>query len=245
LASDAASAAVPAVLLDSTVKAAMLFAAGNAVAGGVVSTQAIALSKGVIETMFLNKMKFAAALVLSVTVLGGGAGVLTYQSLGQEPDKEKKQEKPKAPAKEAAKPDDDNRILQGNWRVVTVEKNGKEANDDEIDKMKDARWSISDGKLSFVTQETESKFSVNTVSYKLDPDRKPKEIDIFDVSQKGGIIGKPILAIYALDADTLTISTRVNFSARCDATKASPNSTTPARKTSPMTSPTRASTFCE
>jgi RNA polymerase sigma factor (sigma-70 family) len=47
LTADAAFAAVPAVLLDSTVKAAMLFAAGNAVAGGVVSAQAIALSKGV------------------------------------------------------------------------------------------------------------------------------------------------------------------------------------------------------
>jgi RNA polymerase sigma factor (sigma-70 family) len=78
-----ASAAVPAALVSSTVKAAGLFAAGQAVTAGVTSARVAALAEGVLKAMFLGKLKMAAAVVLAVCVLGVwvGAGVLG----GQEP----------------------------------------------------------------------------------------------------------------------------------------------------------------
>jgi RNA polymerase sigma factor (sigma-70 family) len=216
LAPETVSAAIPTKMLETTIKVAMAVAAGKTVAAGLVSAHAVALSEGVIHTMFWNKLKFVAAFVFSLTLLGG-AGVLAYQGVGKEP--EKKAEQAKETPKEAAKPKDDNKVLQGDWRVVTVEWNGNEISSDEIEKMKDARWTFADGKLSFVTQETESRFSVTWMNYKLDPEHKPKEFDVLDGRNwskspiaTGEITPRPIRAIYVLDADTLKIATPLNFS---------------------------------
>ena len=70
-----ASAAVPAALVHGTLKAALLFAAGKAVAA-VASAQAAAWTQGVLKTMFLSKLKVLAAVVLLVAVVGTGAGLL-------------------------------------------------------------------------------------------------------------------------------------------------------------------------
>ncbi|MGE3804799.1 MAG: sigma-70 family RNA polymerase sigma factor [Gemmataceae bacterium] len=60
----AASAAVPAGLVDTTLRSALLFAAGAEVSAGSVST----LTEGVLKNMFVTKMKVAA--VLAVLVVG-------------------------------------------------------------------------------------------------------------------------------------------------------------------------------
>ena len=52
-----ASAHVPTVLLDSTMKAASQFAAGQAVAAGIVSAQVAALAEGVQAAMLMAKLK--------------------------------------------------------------------------------------------------------------------------------------------------------------------------------------------
>jgi RNA polymerase sigma factor (sigma-70 family) len=59
-------------LVASIVKAAALTAAGQS-AMGVVSAEAVALSQGVLKTMFLNKLKLIGVLVLGIML--GGAGV--------------------------------------------------------------------------------------------------------------------------------------------------------------------------
>jgi RNA polymerase sigma factor (sigma-70 family) len=77
-----ASAAVPPVLLDSTIKAASLFAAGQAVSS-VVSTKVTALSEGVLKTMSLTKLKIA----IAVTLLGVGLSTtvgVTYRAWAAE-----------------------------------------------------------------------------------------------------------------------------------------------------------------
>jgi hypothetical protein len=65
----------PAGLLVVTAKACLCFAAGNAAAGGLASAPAVALTKGVLHTMFWSKWKIVAALVLSVAALGGAGGI--------------------------------------------------------------------------------------------------------------------------------------------------------------------------
>jgi RNA polymerase sigma factor (sigma-70 family) len=69
------SAALPAALVQSTLKAALLFAAGKAVAGAV-SSQALTWTQGVLRAMFLSKVKILAAVVLLMGATGTGAGLL-------------------------------------------------------------------------------------------------------------------------------------------------------------------------
>jgi RNA polymerase sigma factor (sigma-70 family) len=71
---NALSAAVPAVLSDSTVQAAVRFAAGKAGAAGC----AAALAEGVLQAMSVHRMKWWLAVVLLLGLAGAGAGVLAF-----------------------------------------------------------------------------------------------------------------------------------------------------------------------
>jgi hypothetical protein len=71
-----ASTAVPASLHSSTVKAAILFAAGRAVPVEVVSAEVATLTKEVLKAMLFSKLKFTTAIttaVLLALTLAGGA----------------------------------------------------------------------------------------------------------------------------------------------------------------------------
>jgi len=74
LSGSALSAAVPAVLRDSTVRAALVFAAGKAPAAG----SAAALAQGVLQAMFRYRVKRWLAVVLMLGLAGGGAGLLAF-----------------------------------------------------------------------------------------------------------------------------------------------------------------------
>jgi len=74
LAHHSASAMQPA-LVASTIKAAVLAAAGQS-AAGLVSAEAVALSQGVLKTMFLNKLKVISVLVLGLVIGAVGAGFI-------------------------------------------------------------------------------------------------------------------------------------------------------------------------
>ncbi|HKB38683.1 MAG TPA: cytochrome c peroxidase, partial [Gemmataceae bacterium] len=58
-----------------------LVAAGQSMAGGVISAQVIALAHEVLKTMILTKWKHLAAVLLAVVLAGTGTGVLTYCTL--------------------------------------------------------------------------------------------------------------------------------------------------------------------
>jgi RNA polymerase sigma factor (sigma-70 family) len=81
LAENGASAMAPAALMDSTLKAAALFAAGQAMTASLISAKAAALTEGVLKAMFLTKFKIGAALALALGVLGASAGVMGYRLL--------------------------------------------------------------------------------------------------------------------------------------------------------------------
>jgi RNA polymerase sigma factor (sigma-70 family) len=81
LAHNAVAAAVPCPLVVTTVKAALVFAAGKTTAAGMISAQVASLVEGGLKAMVLTKLKIATALVLAVGVLTSGTGVLTHRAL--------------------------------------------------------------------------------------------------------------------------------------------------------------------
>jgi RNA polymerase sigma factor (sigma-70 family) len=100
-----ASAGTPPSLTASTIKAASLFAAGQAVTGAV-SAKVAALSEGVMKAMFLSKLKIATALVVAVCLLsfGGGLFSLALQAKGQPPATQNQNPAQQPPAEAPAKP---------------------------------------------------------------------------------------------------------------------------------------------
>jgi RNA polymerase sigma factor (sigma-70 family) len=84
LISQNASAAMPVGMAAITARAAVLIAAGNAAAPGLISAQAAALTQGALKIMFIKKVKLAAAAAVAVTVLCGLLGVAAYTALASE-----------------------------------------------------------------------------------------------------------------------------------------------------------------
>ena len=80
-----ASAGVPTSVLSSTIKAASLFAAGQAKAIAVVSTQVAALTDGVLKSMLLSKLRAAVLLMLAFGALGICASALAQRTGARQP----------------------------------------------------------------------------------------------------------------------------------------------------------------
>ena len=78
------SAAVPLALLDSTVRSAMLVAAGHVAIAGI-SVPVAALTKGVLQTMFLTRLTIVCGMVAGVSLLGTTTALVTYRSLAAGP----------------------------------------------------------------------------------------------------------------------------------------------------------------
>src|SRR5262249_27526165 len=96
-----ASASAPASVVGSTIKAASLFAAGQATAGGI-SVQAIALIEGVLKTMLLRKVKTATILWLRMGLHGISGGL--YPPRAASPPEGKPEAAPPAPPSELGAP---------------------------------------------------------------------------------------------------------------------------------------------
>jgi RNA polymerase sigma factor (sigma-70 family) len=80
-----ASAVVSPVLAHSTMQAATLVAAGQAATAELISAPVVALTEGVIKAMALHQIKLATAVLLTLGVMGTGAGVLTHQAFADRP----------------------------------------------------------------------------------------------------------------------------------------------------------------
>ncbi len=80
LAEKTAKASLSLSLISSTTKAALLVAAGPAVAAGIVSATVSSLTEGVLKAMFIAKIKTATLLLCGVAAFGVGTGGVYYQS---------------------------------------------------------------------------------------------------------------------------------------------------------------------
>jgi len=189
-----APACLPAPLVASTVKAATLVAAGQAVTTAAVSAEVTALTKGVLHAMSLTKLKSALVLILVVTLACVGAGIAAYSSPARPtPRAELNQKEPDRPA--VAAPGglkNDNAKIQGTWVAEFTEKDGG--------KGQGGVWVIIADKIVL----TRPGVGVDGgAAYTLDPTRKPKAIDLtFD---RGPAEGKTLPGIYELDGDELKI----------------------------------------
>jgi RNA polymerase sigma factor (sigma-70 family) len=199
LAQAAVSGAVPTRLIVSTVEAVMSVVAGQATAAVLISTKVAALKEGMLKAMLLMKLKTAGTVLLLVTLLGSGGILLTHRTLGADPqappsdgplaaapqDKEKKDKKEKS----------DKELLQGTWVEESRGADGKKVAESD-------RWKLvfDEDKVTWTDRgkDREGTFTV-------DPDRKPKEIDL--------TLANPSLVlngIYELKNDTLKTLWREN-----------------------------------
>jgi RNA polymerase sigma factor (sigma-70 family) len=78
-------AALPAALVDSTVRAVSLGPANQAAAAGVISAHVAALTEGALRTMTLSKWTLATAVVLTLSLFGGSAVFVTHRVQAVEP----------------------------------------------------------------------------------------------------------------------------------------------------------------
>jgi RNA polymerase sigma factor (sigma-70 family) len=166
-------------------QAAFAFATGQAAGAGSVPAPAVSLAEGVLRAMFVTKLKIAAAVLLAIGTVSTVGGVLTYSALAGEPPVQTVR------AERDEKPKSDKDALQGAWVAVSAEEGGNKAPED---KLKDIELVFSGDKVTLPIK-GESK----EVGFKLDPTKKPKQIDfIFSKTETAE-------GIYELDGDKLTL----------------------------------------
>jgi RNA polymerase sigma factor (sigma-70 family) len=109
LASQKLLAAVPGALVATTVRLAMLLASPEAVGATGLSTSVNVLVEGMMKTMFLRKIKTVVAVVLTLGMLGTGAGLVARQSLSAQPTEANAQGEPQQPGRNAEPPKADDK----------------------------------------------------------------------------------------------------------------------------------------
>jgi RNA polymerase sigma factor (sigma-70 family) len=106
LVESAGEAGAPAALAHAAIRSGLSVAAGEP-AAGVIPTHVAALAAGVTRAMFLTKAKIALAVLLALTVIAAGAGVLAHQALAareQPAGTQKPEAGSRQPGPAAAKP---------------------------------------------------------------------------------------------------------------------------------------------
>jgi RNA polymerase sigma factor (sigma-70 family) len=205
LSHNAASAGVPASLMNSTVRAAAMLAAGQATVAGVVPAKVASVTEGVMKSMMLAKLSKAVAglVVLSAVVLGGG--LLTHRTAAGQQTKSGQDSStpgighPAPPKPDArtvtgvgakpgtAKTDLDR--LQGIWSAVSIEQRGSKPS-----KPGKAFFFLVDGKRAcWQTTDWEMQGGLY-----LDPTSRPKAYDLATSTNT-------IEGIYSLEGDTLRL----------------------------------------
>jgi RNA polymerase sigma factor (sigma-70 family) len=94
------AAAVPPSRATTIIHAATECMSSQATSAGGISPQAAALAEGAMQAMFLTKLKCTLVLVLLVSMLGAGAGVLTHQALADKAESAPKIDAQKVPVTE-------------------------------------------------------------------------------------------------------------------------------------------------
>jgi RNA polymerase sigma factor (sigma-70 family) len=190
LAQGVAPPAVRAALFSSTVQAATAVASGRAATAGLIAPEVVALTEGVLRTMLLTKLKTLTAGVLALALLGAGVTYGTLQA-GQKGAKGEAQSAPAAAKEDKAKSDKE--LLQGTWVPKSGEKNGAKWSEEQLKK-----W----GQLVFADDKvTREAAEQREGAYTIDPDKKPKEMDLFTEANTWK-------AIYELKGTTLTLALR-------------------------------------
>jgi RNA polymerase sigma-70 factor (ECF subfamily) len=174
-------AAVPLRLAEATVRAASRVVAWEKVPRGEVPARVVDLERKVRKSMRLTGLKWAAMFALAVLVTGAGVAAVVPMAL--------------AAAADAAKLEAELKKLQGTWSIAEFEQGGvkkeAEGNEEQI-KIEGETFGLwHNGHVEV------------SGTIKLDPSRKPMEIDL--QFKDGKREGKTDLAIYAWDGAKLKL----------------------------------------
>lgn len=186
LSQNAASAVVPAKLMESTAKAAALAKAKPSATGNVISAHVSALTAAMIKALLLARLKLAifVLLVLATITVAGTWAAQAGMSLS---------------ARTVRKPKPDSVRLQHTWTLISVQVAGREV-------PKDAYRNQSELTFGAASVESSPPASWST-AYKIDPSRVRKEIDFKTAMPwlKGEVPPLHGAGIYKLEGNTLTI----------------------------------------
>jgi RNA polymerase sigma factor (sigma-70 family) len=122
LSSGVATAALPPSLVLNTVKAALAVSVADAVGVGVLSAPVAALVEGVMQAMFLSKVKITAAVLLTIGMVSVSVGVLTHQALADRPAAGAAAADDKKPEREAGREKPAGPSVQGILKTVDLDK---------------------------------------------------------------------------------------------------------------------------
>jgi RNA polymerase sigma factor (sigma-70 family) len=159
---------IPQPLIAAIVKAAAMLAAGQD-AAKVLSAKVVALSERVVKAMLIAKLKTLTTMLLAMMVLGGVGVLCRYPTIKAQ------QAQAPAPAVLAAKaeePKSDKELIQGTWIPVSGEQNGEKL---AKEKLEGGKMVLTEGKLTLQVLENGA---AREGTYTIDPDKKPKEIDM-------------------------------------------------------------------
>ncbi len=203
------SAGVPASLMMNTVNAATLIAAGQATVAEVVPAKVAALMDGVMKAMLLSKLKTMIAVLFVVLGLGAiGGGFYGHQWVAGQQVKAGEKPTRNAPNIGEQKADQDLDILQGEWILEWIQRDGKNLVDEgrnlglppgAIIKcvIKGKKWSLGE-------QEP--------ISFEIDSSTTPKTIDMmFRPAGTDGIAN----GIYKIEGNTFICCLDEKRSAKC------------------------------
>jgi RNA polymerase sigma factor (sigma-70 family) len=156
LSQNVASASVPTTVVSCTIKAATLFAAGQAAAAGVLSVKVAALTEGVLKMMLLTKLKKATSVLIAIAIINPFTVGLAYKVLGSEQSnlpnqgqqqaKEKKQEPGPLFAGTVKEVDVNNQTI-----IVTLTLNDGKPSDITRQLAKNIKIVLPDGKIGKLT----------------------------------------------------------------------------------------------
>jgi uncharacterized protein (TIGR03067 family) len=132
--------------------------------------------------MMLSSLKLAAVSVIAVVTVSGALESWAGEPRAQD---DKKSEKPAA----------DKEAILGTWKVVGVEEDGKDASDTDAGREHKGLMVTITSEKFVVKKEDENR----EFTYHLDPDAKPKTIDLDDEK------AKVLNCVYSLEGDTLKI----------------------------------------
>jgi RNA polymerase sigma-70 factor (ECF subfamily) len=198
----AASAAVPGALVSATVRAAASVAAGRA-AAGVVAPQVAAMTEGALRAMLMTKLRIAAAFLLVVGLLGGGAILMAPGAPAARAAGETKKEAA-SEGGEAGKAQTDRERLQGTWLVVGAEEQGEKVSEKGLQEAKET-FVVKGETMTYCR---DGKVQV-TMKIRLDPGKIPATVDLEFTGGKEK--GYKNYAIYRLDGDTLKLRMNDKF----------------------------------
>jgi RNA polymerase sigma-70 factor (ECF subfamily) len=197
-----ARAAVPAVLLDSTIKAATGVMAG--VTASAIPPRVAALAEGVLKAMFITRLKIATAVLLVAGFIGAGTSALAPGALAARQSETSAETRGDKPPADADQPMSDNDRLQGTWEFAAWTQGGQTKKRDDFGE-EDARpksLKFTGDKLLTVMLNTGGKEVEFRYVFKLDPSQKPKAIDLTPDGEPKGTSGP---GVYEVEGDGLRV----------------------------------------